>query len=362
MTAQDKLRAKAAKLCAPKPRELPSGAWRCEVMVQGRRISVVDDDPEVAHAKALAIKTGMLQDKKSPAAMTVGEAIDRYIESKDGVLSPSTVAGYRRIRENALQDLMEVRLPALTQDRVQRAVNAMAKARSPKSVANAHGLLSAALAVYWPDMVLRTTLPQKRRYEPAIPSDDDVRAIMEETRGSRDELPVLLAVWLGLRMSEILGLKWGDVDGDILHIRRALVDEGEKGTKTYGSQRDLPLPIYLRELIARAPYIQEHIVPMTRRTLYCRFQALCKRAGVQHYRFHDLRHINASVMLALGVPNKYAQERMGHATDNMLKTVYQHTMSAEQIAVAKKVDDYFEQKLRTIFRTEENGGSETQRV
>ena len=62
MTEQEKLwakrRAKAAKLSGPKPVELPSHSWRCQVMVDGRRISVVDDDPEVAHAKALAIKTG----------------------------------------------------------------------------------------------------------------------------------------------------------------------------------------------------------------------------------------------------------------------------------------------------------------
>lgn len=146
--------------------------------------------------------------------------------------------------------------------------------------------------------------------------------------------------------------KWEDVDGDILHIRRALVDEGEKGTKTYGSQRDLPIPKYIKEMIEKSPHASDYIVPMTRRTLYCRFQSICKKAGVQHYRFHDLRHINASVMLALGVPNKYAQERMGHATDNMLKTVYQHTMSAQQAEVAKKVDDYFSQKLHTKLHTD----------
>ena len=81
---------------------------------------------------------------------------------------------------------------------------------------------------------------------------------------------------------------------------------------------------------------------------------------MQHYRFHDLRHINASVMLALGVPNKYAQERMGHATDNMLKTVYQHTMSAEQAAVAQKVDDYFFSKLQTNLQTESDSSLELQ--
>ena len=56
-------------------------------------------------------------------------------------------------------------------------------------------------------------------------------------------------------------------------------------------------------------------------------------------------HISASVMLALGVPNRYAQERMGHATDNILKTVCQHTMKGKRIAVAQKVDAYFEQKV-----------------
>lgn len=337
------------KLTNPTPVQLPSGSWRCQVMVSGKRISVVDQDPAVAHAKALALKAGLIQRERPAASLTVGEAIDRYIESKDSVLSPSTISGYKRMRAHALQELMSVRLSALTNEAIQRAVNKMAKDKSPKSVRNAHGLLSAAIAIYRPDMVLRTTLPQKKRYEAAVPSGEDVQAIMAAAKGTKDELPILLAVWLGLRMSEILGLKGEDVDGNILHIRRALVDEGEKGTKTYGSHRDLPLPNYIRGLMD--PKHGEYLVKLTRRTLYCRFQAVCKRAGVQHYRFHDLRHINASVMLALGVPNKYAQERMGHATDNMLKTVYQHTMSAESMEASQKVDAYFDNILHTILHT-----------
>ena len=344
---------KPTKLTHPTPVQLPSGSWRCQVMVDGQRISVVDEDPAVAHAKALALKAGIIHKNKSPQAMTVGDAIDRYIESKDSVLSPATVAGYKRLREHALQELMSVRLSMLTQEAVQRSVNKMAKDKSPKSVRNAHGLLSAALAVYRPDMVLRTTLPQKKRYEAAVPSGEDVQAIMAAARGTKEELPILLAVWLGLRMSEILGLKGEDVDGNVLHIRRALVDEGEKGTKTYGSQRDLPLPDYIRNLMDPKP--GEYLVKLTRRALYCRFQAVCKKAGVQHYRFHDLRHINASVMLALGIPNKYAQERMGHATDNMLKTVYQHTMSAESVETAQQVDNYFINILHTILHTNSEG-------
>lgn len=338
----------------PVAKKLPSGAWRCQVMVDGQRVSITAATEKEAVAQAMQVKAGLkaAQRESSPSQMTVGQAIDRYIESKDSVLSPATVAGYKRIREHAFPELMPIKLVLLTQEAVQRAVNKMAREKSPKSVRNAHGLLSAALAAYRPDFILRTTLPQRKRYEPAIPSGDDIGKIMAVAKGTVNELPILLAVWLGLRMSEILGLKWEDVEGEVLHIRRALVDEGEKLTKTYSSQRDLPLPPYIRGLIDAAPRTGDHIIPFTRRGLYSRFQVICKRAGVQHYRFHDLRHINASVMLALGIPNRYAQERMGHATDHMLKTVYQHTMSSEQQHVAQLVDHYFEEKLHTNLHTQ----------
>ena len=55
--------------------------------------------------------------------------------------------------------------------------------------------------------------------------------------------------------------------------------------------------------------------------------------------------MQASVMLALGIPDKYAMERMGHASTNMLKTVYQHTMQETREQVADMVDDYFSKLL-----------------
>ena len=79
--------------------------------------------------------------------------------------------------------------------------------------------------------------------------------------------------------------------------------------------------------------------------MYNGFERICEKAGVPHFRFHDLRHMNASVMLAVGIPNKYAQERMGHATDNMLRTVYQHTIQEEQKKYSEEIDQRFEELL-----------------
>ena len=57
--------------------------------------------------------------------------------------------------------------------------------------------------------------------------------------------------------------------------------------------------------------------------------------------FHDLRHLNASVMLALNVPEKYAMERGGWKTPNVMKNVYQHTFSAQRIQIDSQINDYF---------------------
>ena len=91
--------------------------------------------------------------------MTVGAAVDRYIESKSSILSPSTVLGYKRTKKR-MEDIIGVQLNDLTQEKIQRWVN---------QLANAHGLLSAVLKEYRPSMTLRTTLPskvQRQRYGP----------------------------------------------------------------------------------------------------------------------------------------------------------------------------------------------------
>ena len=125
-----------------------------------------------------------------------------------------------------------------------------------------------------------------------------------------------------------------------------MVDEGLKTTKTYNSNRVLPLPPYIKTLIDAQPHKGDFIIPDSRRAINSRFDYYLKKNGIKHYRFHDLRHVNASVMLALNIPDKYAMRRMGHATNNMLKTVYQHTMSEKEQQVNAAVDNYFESIIK----------------
>lgn len=332
----------------PKAVKLPSGSWYVNVMVKGKRLSITAPTKREAENEAAAIKSGAKAMSHAPLSVT--QALDRYIDSKSAVLSPATVAGYRRIQKNLFGPIADYMLSGLTQEQVQRWVNQLVKqGKKPKTVSNAHGLLSAVLASYRPDMTLRTTLPQKVKPEIAIPSEAELSAIFKAAKGTKYELPILLAVWLGLRASEIRGLKWEDIDGEYISVKRAIVqgEAGpvEKGTKTFSGTRILHLPPYLADLIQAQDHSKEHIVNLSGHAMYNGFERICEKAGVPHFRFHDLRHMNASVMLAVGVPNKYAQERMGHATDNMLKTVYQHTIQEEQ----KKYSDEIDQRFEVLF-------------
>lgn len=357
MTKAEKMRQRAAKLSAPRPVELPSGRWRCQVSVHGQRLSVVEDDPDAAHAKALALKAGLLQASKPVTALTVGEAMDRYITSKDAVLSPATIRGYKRIRRQDLQELMDIQLGALTQEQVQRAVNRMSRdGKSPKTIRNAHGLLSAVLAAYRPEMVLRTTLPQKQPYEAKIPELDEVRQILEAAAGTPMEVPLLLAVWMGLRESEIRGLTWDCIQGGVLHVRQAIVDgengPAQKGTKTYSGDRYIPIPAHIQAVLDAAPRSGDHVTRLSGQAMYKRFSRLCERLGLPHYRFHDLRHAAASIAMAEGVPNTYLIRRMGHRTDHMLKTVYLHTLRSKESEFAEKIDAAYDALLHTDLHTE----------
>lgn len=341
----------------PKAVKLPSGNWNVKIMVNGERISITAPTKRDAENQAAAIKSGAKRVVKK-SSLTVGEAIDAYIESKDAVLSPSTIRGYKIMRKNDLQGIMDLPIPALTQEAVQREVNRMAKTNSPKSVRNAHGLLSAALSVYRPDFVLRTTLPQKRPYEIQIPDMDQIKILLEATQGTCMELPILLGFWLGLRESEIRALTWDCIEGDFLHVKQAIVegDKGPvlKGTKTFSGDRKIRIPDHIKSVLNRQDRRGEYIVSLSGHAMYERFSRLCKRLGLPHYRFHDMRHTAASVAMAIGVPNTYNQKRMGHKTDNMLKNVYLHTMRSKEDEYADAIDRTFESFLPTKLPTENN--------
>lgn len=332
-----------------KAKKLPSGSWRVRLYIgkddAGKPQYKSFTAPTKKEAEAAAAMYSVQRKREQTGDMTVGEAIDRYIESKENVLSPSTIRSYRSYRKSYLQALMGVELEDLDNKIVQAAVNRDALDKSPKTLRNAHGLLSAALGVYLPDLTLRTTMPAKEHKIREMPTPAEV---MDLVRGTPIELPCLLAIWMGMRMSEVRGIRYSDISGDILTIRHTkILVEGEDivrdQTKNYTSTRQLRLPAYILELIeqSRDGNDGEYIVTLSGAAIYCRLKRLLAKHGLPHIRFHDLRHLNASVMLKLGVPDKYAMERGGWSTDGVLRSVYQHTFDDKRREIDDQIDEYF---------------------
>lgn len=327
-------------------KKLPSGSWRALAYAgknaAGKRQYKSFTAPTKKQAEFMAAEYAAK--KKRPAEqMTVGEAIDRYIASKDGVLSPSSVSGYRKNRRNYLQSLMEITLDRLTREDVQRAVNTDAKRVSAKTVIDAHGLLAAALKMYHPDFVLHTRLPRKvKPLKRDLPTSEDV---MRVVAGTRIELPVLLALCLCLRISEVRGIMKQDIDGDYLRIERVIVTvDGQHITKvlpkTDATRRIEELPPFIRDMIIAQP--TEHATELTGQALYKRFTRMMAKAGFEGVRFHDLRHISASDMHAQGITDRVAAERGGWAGTQTMQQVYQHSFSADRKAADKKMIAYYE--------------------
>lgn len=334
----------------PEPKKTAAGKWRIQLRLGGKSIVVSDYDKKKCQARAMAIKYDAIQTASEPSNMTLGEALDKYIELRTPVISPATVRGYKKIRNNCFQELMPVKLKLLTQEKIQKAVNTMSKDKAPKYVANAHGLLSAVLKEYYPDFRLTTVLPSKRKPEMNLPDDKDIADIMDAVKGTRIEVPILMALWMGMRVSEIRGATYDCIKDHRLHINKAIVDDEnlkpvEKQTKTYSSDRWVQIPQYVENLIWNLPGDHDgHIITLSANALKNAFYRLQEKKGLSHFTLHSLRHANAAVMLRLGIPNKYAQERGGWSTDSVLKSVYQYTMQDEMKRIDDSVNEYFEKK------------------
>lgn len=342
------------------PYELKSGNYRCRVYDKetGKRISFTAPSEEEAIMLAMQWKLTH-KTKAAPANITVEEAVEEYIASKENVLSPSTVRGYMIIKRNALGDIGKVKIRKITEKDLQKWINANAKKYKPKALKNQLGLVGAALRQNDIDINTKAIrLPAAPKYEPIIPTEEQVGQILRLVEGTNVELPVTIAVTLGLRQSEIAALKWSDYDGTYIYVHAAKVPDKDNKTvykdttKSQASTRVLEVDAVLKQRLDRAERKSEFISTMTANSVLKRFQQLCEREGLPKFTMHGQRHGNASLMLANGVPDKYAMERLGQSSTSMIKRVYQHLYSDKKREVSQVMSDKFSAILDTKLDTD----------
>lgn len=337
-------------------KKLPSGSWRIRVYAgedeTGKKIYKSFTAPTKKEAEYLAAEYQMTGKQKAASAadMTLREAYERYIDSKSSVLSPSTIRGYRLQQGRDFPKLMNYKLKDLTQEAIQIAVNHMAADHSPKTIRNAHGLLSAVLTAYAPDIQLHTRLPQKERKLLDIPSDAEIAAILKATEGKPLHTAILLGSVGTMRRSEVCALLKTDITDKGVMVNKAMVPNDKKEyviktTKTAAGTRFIELPGFVIAELRAVDNTSDRVYPFNPMTLSNSFALITQKVLGRKYRFHDLRHYSASVLHAMGVPDLYIMQRGGWESRETLNRVYQHVMSDEQ----KKYNEQIMYRFNSAF-------------
>lgn len=292
-------------------------------------------------AEYLASMIALYSQKMVTTDVPAKDALRSFVESRKNVISPATHREYMNTIARAYDRIENIKISKLSDSIIQTWINDSAKTKSAKTIKNEITLLASALKLFGKEIsTTQFRLPQKIKTELYIPTEEDIRTILSIAEGDY-KVAVLLAAFGTMRRSEICALTLDDLDGNIVSVNKAMVKNVDKQwviktTKTTGSTRKVILPQFVADEFRRSGPLQKTPDGITRT-----HERLVKKAGVPHFRFHDYRHFSASILHAIGMPDKYIMERGGWSSNATLKNIYQHTMDAITNQENDRANEYF---------------------
>lgn len=325
--------------------KLPSGSYRIRKMYKGKTYTVVTDYKPTQKEAIQLMADELDKVQKKYERMTFQRAAEEYIASKHNVLSPSTIRGYNGILRNLPGAFLGKNINDITAMDVQTEINRLSGNHSPKTVRNYHGFISAVLGAFCPNLKICTTLPQKLKNEPYIPSDEDVKRILDYAKDTKYEIPLILACY-GMRRSEICALTPADINGDVVTINKAKVQNENmewiiKTTKTTASNREIIIPTKIADKIREQGYVFNGYPGKITDFL----MSAQKKLEIPHFPLHKLRHYFASKMSAMNVPEADIMKFGGWETDYVMKGVYRHAMEDKNRKAQREAADKLENIL-----------------
>lgn len=343
----------------PTAKKLPSGRWRVQTYDHGVRRSYTADTKRDAERMAAMNEP---QEQPSRSSMTLDQAISAYIRTcKAQGYSPSTIAEYSARQRKSYPLLISRPLSRIDAHDVQAQIDARAETVSVKTVRNDYYLLRAVLSVYAPHIRLDRIRLARRPKRPkmllreAMPAQI-LKAV--ETMPADFQIYVILAMFAGLRPSEVYALSWADLSAEpirvpadppylvgAVRVSAAMVrDEGSvyrrKAPKTESGNRTQQIAWAVFERIyalkPRGPE-EDQVVTMKPASATRRWQLHRAKLPVPPaMRLYDLRHLYATSVAASGASEEELAARMGHSTSAFSHAVYvelfeerrQHTNAA----------------------------------
>lgn len=287
-------------------------------------------------------------------------------------VAPATLRRYLQLSARLIEQLGALRLQQLQPAHIQEAYAAiLSEGLAPRTGLHHHRLLREALghALRWQLMARNPAdavlPPRPEAHEMRALRPDEVQRLLNDCRDPQLRTIIHIAVTTGLRLGELIGLQWGDIDFDTetAAIRRAAQYVPGDGTttrppKTARGRRTIALSAetvrslrqhrarqFEQRLAAGAAWVDEGwVFPDAQGRLQPpyrvgdAFRRLVARSDVGHVRFHDLRHTAATLMMQAGVPMKIVSTRLGHATAALTLDTYSHVTPDMQREAAEAID------------------------
>ena len=312
--------------------------------------------------------------------MLFADYLLEWLEIAKGRLAVATYSSYAAMIKMPVGPYFRQRnltLRELEARHLQMFYSEMLRKVKPNTVIHYHAIIHSALKyAVKTDMLVQNVAdkvdrPKENSFQPVFLSAEEMQKMFEALRGTKLELPVLVAAFYGFRRGEVLGLKWDAIDferGTISVIRTVttITVEGkqmeieQQSAKTKSSLRTLPLIGSFREYFLQVKeaqelnkqvcgncynheydgfvFVDELGERMRVNYLTSAFPKFLESHGLRRMRFHDLRHSCASLLLANGVPLKHIQEWLGHSDFTTTANIYAHLDYKSKITSAQAME------------------------
>lgn len=303
-----------------------------------------------------------LQNKDLPDSINFKDAAEEWLNMKKIEVRRTTFQGYQIIVEKHLIPYFrDMNIADITESEV-RAYFAAKSELSSTTLRHHYSTLSMILRFKNNNCMSNIKRPRFSNFEAKVINNiEELEELINNLKGTVAYLPSKFAALAGMRMSEIAGLQWQDLDSNnnILRVRRSLhwtIKDGKKGeyyldtTKTQSSVRAIFLSLKfveeLKELKENRQDKETDFIcrdtngnPIFRQNIYDSFKRKVKKLGYSKLRFHDLRHSHATIAIhQFNVDAKTVQERLGHSTVTTTLSIYTAKSREQDKKVADKFD------------------------
>lgn len=315
--------------------------------------------------------------------MLFSDLLRLWLHSRKSQLAPNTYENYSLVVHNKIIPFFFERkttLCNLEADDLMAYYNQMIQnGKSVNTVRHHHAYIHAALSyavkknLIYHNPADTVELNKKEKPQTAFYNADELTALLQIAKHSSIETPVLLACYLGLRRSEVLGLQWEDIDfqNNTITIRKKVCqyhdEQGQLLTvatnklKNESSRRTLAMTKPVREHLSNLQIQQQqkilklgHIYKQAAAGFVCvrengslmkpdyltrHFKSLLQQNDMKIIRFHDLRHSFASLLVSNNISLKMVQNCLGHADFNTTANIYTHITKDDQLKAFEMIAD-----------------------